>query len=130
MTNVQNLPIGRQEIQSSAIKPAFDLEERTGHFGELVIEFAAHIPKSAVTLPLISQIVRSGTSVGANYMEADGAITKKDFVHKLSIARKEAKETMHWLRMIAKANPIAIEEARALAQECRELVKIFSAILR
>lgn len=113
----------------SNAKPLYDLEERTARLGEWIISFATNIPKTIVTIPLIGQIVRSGTSVGANYMEADAAFTKKDFQHKLSIARKEAKETIHWLRMIAKAVPALIEEARKLAQECRELVKIFSAIL-
>ena len=110
-------------------KPLYDLEERTARLGEWILEFAATVPKTIITIPLIGQIVRSGTSVGANYMEADAAFTKKDFQHKLSIARKEAKETMHWLRMIAKAVPALIEIARKLAQECRELVKIFSKIL-
>jgi len=84
-------------------KGAFDLEERTAVFGEAVISFAKAIPQNAVTSPLISQIVHSSTSVGANYCEADDAGTKKDFKYKIGICRKEARETKHWLRMIAAA---------------------------
>jgi four helix bundle protein len=74
--------------------------------------------------------VRSGTSVGANYLEADAASSKKDFQHKISICRKEAKETRHWLRMIVYATPDKKEEARKLWQEAQEFVLIFSAILK
>ena len=83
----------------------YDLEERTGKFGESIIEFAKELPRSVVTIPLISQIIRSGTSIGSNYCEADCAETKKDFEHKIGICKKESKETKHWLRMIAKAVP-------------------------
>ena len=79
--------------------------------------------------PLISQIVRAGTSIGANYMEADAASTKKDFRHKISLCKKEAKETMHWLRMIAKADYEKSEKCRTLWKEAHELTLIFSAIL-
>ncbi len=79
----------------------FDLEERTAIFGEQVIHFANKIPKNTVMAPLISQFVASGTSVGANYCEADDAESKKDFRHKIGICKKEARETKHWLRMIA-----------------------------
>jgi four helix bundle protein len=93
------------QIPNPNVKRKYDLEERTAIFGEAVIDFAKGLPNTTVNRPLLSQIVRSGTSVGANYMEADAASTKKDFRHKISICKKEAKETMHWLRMIAKANP-------------------------
>lgn len=83
----------------------YDLEERTAKFGENIVEFAKRVPKNTVTIPLIGQLVKSGTSVGANYCEADCAETKKDFEHKMGICKKESKETKHWLRMIAKAVP-------------------------
>ena len=92
------------KIQNPNIKKKYDLEERTAKFGEDIIEFAKNIPDTPVIRPLVSQIVRSGTSIGANYMEADGAESKKDFQHKIGLCKKESKETMHWLRMIAKAN--------------------------
>src|SRR5271170_7694648 len=83
----------------------FTLEERTACFGEAVIAFAKRVPSNAVTLPLIGQLVRSGTSVGANYCEADDAESKKDFRHKIGLCRKESKESKYWLRMIAAAEP-------------------------
>ena len=66
-------------------KRKFDLEERTQKFGEEIIEFAKEIPKTVVTVPLIGQLVRAGTSVGSNYCEADCAETRKDFEHKLNL---------------------------------------------
>jgi four helix bundle protein len=110
--------------------PAYDLEERTGRFGETVIEFCLSLPAGAVTSPIISQLVRSGTSIGANYCEADEAESKRDFRHKAAICRKEAKETKYWLRMIAKAAPAYKSAARALWRETRELHLIFCAIIR
>lgn len=109
---------------------AYDLEERTARFGEAVIAYARKLPADHVTTPLISQIVRSATSVGANYCEADDAGTKKDFRHKIGICRREARETKHWLRMIAMAAPESKDPARDLWQEARELHLIFSKIWR
>ena len=108
----------------------YDLEERTGKFGEAVIDFVRTLLKDEVNRPLISQLVRSATSIGANYLEADGAESKKDFRHKIAICKKEAKETRHWLRMIAKANPNKKEECRKLWQEANELTLIFSKIFK
>ncbi|MCK5084817.1 MAG: four helix bundle protein, partial [Candidatus Pacebacteria bacterium] len=73
----------------------FDLEERTAEFGENIIKFAKKIPKNTITIPIITQLIKAGTSVGANYCEADGAESKKDFEHKMGICKKEAKETKH-----------------------------------
>ena len=111
-------------------KPEFDLEERTAVFGEAVIRFAKTIPKNPVTTPLISQLVRAGTSVGANYCEADDAVSKKDFKNKIGTCRKEARETKLWLRLIAAAEPDFKTEARKLWQEAKELHLIFAAIWR
>jgi four helix bundle protein len=108
----------------------FNLEDRTGRFGEQVILFAKRIPHSSVNSPLISQLVRAATSIGANYCEADNAESKKDFRHKISLCRKEARETKHWFRMIATAEPLLKPPARPLWQEAHELCLIFSAILR
>ncbi len=108
----------------------YDLEERTARFGETIIAFSKTIPHSPVTLPLISQLVRSGTSVGANYCEADDAGTKKDFRYKIGICRKEARETKHWLRMIAAAVPNPKDRAKPLWQEAKELHLIFAAVVR
>ncbi len=107
----------------------YDLEERTAHFGEQIIEFCLKLPCSPVSGPLITQLVRSGTSLGANYCEADDAESKKDFRHKIALCRKEARETKYWLRMIAKAALIGKTAARALWTEARELHLIFAAIV-
>jgi four helix bundle protein len=109
------------EAQSSNVKKAYDLEERTTRFGESIIDFVKTLPKDPINNQLIGQIVRSGTSIGANYMEADGAESKKDFRHKIAICKKEAKETKHWLRMIAKANPDRKNECKNFWSEAQEL---------
>ena len=83
----------------------YDLVERTAKFGENIIEFCKELPDNPINRILIGQAVRSGTSIGANYMEADAAASKKDFRHKIGLCKKESKETMHWFRMMSKANP-------------------------
>jgi four helix bundle protein len=111
-------------------KMEYDLEERTARFGEAIIDFAKRTPKSTVTVSLISQLVRSGTSVGANYCEADDGVSKKDFRNKIGICKKEARETKHWIRMIVSAVPELKDEARPLWQEAKELHLIFVSIFR
>lgn len=106
---------------------AFDLEERTAKFGEDVIRFAKRVPLNAVSQPLVGQMVRAGTSVGANYGEANDAESRKDFRHKIGICRKESK---HWLRMIAVAVPELAADTRRLWQEAKELNLIFGKIRR
>lgn len=111
-------------------KGKYDLEERTAKFGGAVVLLAKKIPDTPVTRPLITQGVRAATSIGANYCEADDAESRKDFIHKIGICKKEARETKHWLRMIAIAVPELKEEARKLRIEARELHLIFNAITR
>ncbi|MBI3627857.1 MAG: four helix bundle protein [Candidatus Sungbacteria bacterium] len=108
----------------------YDLEERTAKFGEDIIEFAKEIPKNVVTIPLISQLIRAGTSVGANYCEADSAESRKDFEHKLGISKKEAKESRHWLRMVIKASPELDGKSKRLSQEAHELQLILITIIK
>lgn len=108
----------------------YDLEERTAKFGEEIIKFAKKIPENSVTRPLIPQLVRAGTSVGANYCEADDAESRRDFNHKIGICKKEARETKYWLRMIVVAVPDLKDEARKLWTEAKELNLIFNAIVR
>lgn len=108
----------------------FNLEERTAKFGEKIIEFCKKIPKSSITDPLIIQLIKYGTSVGANYSEADDAESKIDFKHKIGITKKEARESKHFLRMIVTAVPSLKEEARPLWQEAKELNLIFNTIYR
>lgn len=108
----------------------YDLEERTARFGENIIEFLKKIPKNNITNSLVTQLARSGTSVGANYCEADCAETNKDFIHKMGICKKESKESKHWLRMISKATPELSSEARILWREANELNLIFITIVK
>ncbi len=107
----------------------YDLKERTARFGENVISFVKEIRPTPLNSPLLAQIIRSGTSVGANYMEADCGKSRKDFIHKLSIARKEAKETMYWARMLHTTNPEKQNECMRVYNEGQELVRIFSSII-
>ena len=115
---------------SNAKKTKYDLEERTAKFGENIIQFAKNIPDSTITKPLISQLIRAGTSVGSNYCEADCAETRKDFEHKLGICKKESRETKHWLRMIVMAAAQLKDGARPLWQEANELNLIFTTIVK
>ena len=124
MTNDQSSP----NAQSPKLK--YDLEERTLKFSETIVDFSRKIPRNSITNPLISQIVRAGTSIGANYCEADEASSKKDFVNKISIAKKETKETKYWLRVIIHTVPELKEQARPLWQEAQELNLILAAIIR
>lgn len=114
----------------TSVGKVFDLEERTARFGEAVILFAKTVKRDPVNTPLVSQLVRAASSIGANYAEADDAESKKDFRHKIGICRKESRETKHWLRMIAASDPERKQEARALWQEAKELNLIFGAIRR
>ena len=108
----------------------YDLAERTALFGEAIIDFAKTIPVNRVTERLISQLAGAGTSVGANYCEADDAVSKKDFRHRISICKKEARETKYWLRMIGAAVPEMKPQCRELWQEAKELHLIFASIWR
>lgn len=106
----------------------YDLEERTAKFGETIIRLCRNTAHDTITKPLISQLIRSGTSVGANYMEANGASSRKDFKNKIFICKKEAQETKHWLRMLAECVPEKKEEIRKIWKECQELTLIFQKI--
>lgn len=108
----------------------YDLEERTAKFGESIIELCKKASKNPVTIPIISQLIRSGTSVGANYSEANGASSRKDFKNKIFICKKEAIETKYWLRMLSKAEQDLKEDCRKIWQEAQELTLIFSKIAK
>jgi len=109
-------------------KKQFDLEERTAKFGKSIIGFCTKLSINLITEPLIKQIIRSATSIGANYMEANGSDSKKDFKNKISICKKEAKETTHWLRMMSITFPNNRDELRRYWKEAHELSLIFGAI--
>jgi four helix bundle protein len=123
----EGLAVVREEPET---KRVYDLEERTALFGEAVIDFAKMIPQDAVTNRIISQLVGAATSVGANYVEADDAVSKKEFLKSIGTCRKEARETKHFLRMIVRAVPELKPQARTVWLEAKELHLIFSKIWR
>ncbi|MFH1225847.1 MAG: four helix bundle protein [bacterium] len=108
----------------------YDLEERTAKFGENIIRFCKKIPLGPITMPIVNQLIKAATSIGANYCEADDAESGKDFKHKIGICKKEARETKHWLRMIAITCPDCVVETRKFWQEAKELNLIFNSIVR
>jgi len=108
----------------------FDLEERTAKFAERVIDYAKKLPRDIKFQPIISQLIRAATSIGANYCEADDAQSKKDFCHKIYLCKKEARETKYWLRIIARTFDAFKDEAKVLWKEAQELNLIFAAIIR
>ena len=111
-------------------KRVYDLEERTARFGEAIIDFAKAIPQNPITNRIITQLIGAATSVGANYVEADDAVSKKEFLKNIGTCRKEARETKHFLRMIVRAVPELKPQARTLWLEAKELHLIFSKIWR
>ena len=106
----------------------YDLEERTAKFGERIIAFCRSVKSDKLSDPILNQLIRSGTSVGANYMEANGASSKKDFQNKISICKKEVQETKHWLRMVKSFLPDKVEIVESLWKEAQELTLIFQKI--
>jgi len=108
----------------------FDLEERTTLFGKRVIRLCKSLPRNAINSRLISQIVGSAGSIGANYREANDALGKKDFAHRVRIARKETKEAIHWLELIEEAEPSFGLRMQDLKKEAVELRNILSAIIK
>ena len=111
-------------------KTVYDLEERTARFGEAVIDFAKTIPQGPTTDRIISQLIGAATSVGANYIEADDSVSKREFLKCIGICKKEARETKHFLRMAVRAVPKLKSTARELWLEARELHLIFAKIWR
>lgn len=107
----------------------YDLEERTARFAESIVAFANQIPKNLITVPIISQLVRAGTSVGANYCESIGASSRKDFKNKIHICSKEVQETKYWIRLTINAVPTLKESAAPIRQEAQELTLIFTKII-
>lgn len=108
----------------------YDLEERTAKFGEDIIIFVKQLPRNDITKRLIPQLIGAATSVGANYCEADCSESNKDFVHKMAIANKEAKESKHFLRMVSQACEEHSDRSEELLQEAHELNLIFTTIIK
>lgn len=108
----------------------FDLEKRTMNFSQELVMFLKSCPKTQITNPLIDQCLRAGTSVGANYREANGGSSKRDFFNKIFICKKEAKETLYWLELLGKTLDDGKDKinCRKLWSEAKELVLIFGKI--
>ncbi|MCD6553628.1 MAG: four helix bundle protein [Chloroflexi bacterium] len=106
----------------------FDIKERTFLFGVRIVKLVNVLPRSIAGIEIGRQVIRSGTSIGANVEEADGAESKKDFIHKMSIARKEVRETRYWLRII-QTSLLDNAEVADLIQESDQLVRILSRII-
>jgi four helix bundle protein len=115
---------------NGAPRHPFDLEERTACFGEAIIRFAKRLPRSPANDRLVGQLVGCGTSIGANYCEANERVSKKDFRNTIGRCVKEAKETKYFLRLIAAAEPGLADSARALYREAKELHLIFATMYR
>jgi four helix bundle protein len=107
----------------------YDLEERTFSFAKEVINFVNALPKSIANIEIIKQVIRSSGSVGANYIEANEALGKKDFAMRVKICRKEAKESIYWLRLIEVRGEEVEKRKQALISEATELMKIFGSIV-
>jgi four helix bundle protein len=108
----------------------YDLEERTTQFAKTVIRLCKSLPRNPINDRLINQLVESASSVGANYREANDALGKKDFIQRAKIARREAKESQHWLECIMEANQNSKSAVLLLLKEVNELKRILSAIIR
>lgn len=118
-----------KQIQKQQGPKQYDLEDRTLAFAKAVRGFATRLPKTAANIEDGKQVIRSSGSVGANYIEANESFSKKDFVMRMKICRKEAKETRYWLQLFDIADPILASERLRLTQEVTELLLIFSAII-
>lgn len=105
------------------------LEERTTEFAKRVVRLCKVLPRDEINRRLVGQIIRSSGSIGANYREANEALSKKDFLYRMRISRKESKETGHWLELIEEANPDLVVRMQGLSEEVVEFRKIFSAII-
>ncbi|HBI16978.1 MAG: hypothetical protein UR60_C0022G0018 [Candidatus Moranbacteria bacterium GW2011_GWF2_34_56] len=107
----------------------FDLEDRTLEFAKRIIRMCKVLPNNTVNFKLIDQIIRSAGSIGANYREANDSLSKKDFLMRMKIARKESKETEFWLNLIIEANKDMELKINNLLVESIEIKKILSSII-
>ncbi len=115
-------------MTNSGNSKSYDLEERTAKFGGNVVSFCKTITLDTINKPIIVQLIRSATSIGANYLEANGASSKKDFANKIFICKKESQETRHWLRMFLVCQDDKKAVIKSLTQEASELSMIFNKI--
>jgi four helix bundle protein len=129
MTHATNNSEGPED-RSDGHSRTFDLAERTARFGEAAIRFCRSTTTDTITQPILRQLVRAATSVGANYVEADEAGSKKEFRNRISVCKREARETQYWLRMLVAAVPLQRDPARDLWREAEELILILGTIYR
>ena len=111
-------------------KTIYELEERTLQFSKEIIAVGRKLLKDFMMRDLVSQVIRSGSSVGANYREANEGISKKDCIHRLRIARKECKETTYWLELLKASAPQMSCRLDELIDESRQIRNVLSAILK
>lgn len=116
-------------MNSKTAKLQAKLLERTFNFSEKLIKTIVKLPNNSVNLILRKQVIRSGTSIGANYREACEAESSKDFVHKLRISKKESRETEYWLELMIRTNSNSVNVLQELVNESKEFTKIFSSII-
>lgn len=116
-------------LQNRPKNSTFDLEDRTLEFAKRIIRMCKDLPNNTVNFKLIDQIIRSAGSIGANYREANDSLSKKDFLMRMKISRKEAKETNFWLELIIEVNPDFKDKITGLLAESVELKKILSRII-
>jgi four helix bundle protein len=108
----------------------YDLEDRTLKYAKQIISFVSLLPQTTANVEIKKQLIRSGSSVGANYIKANESLSKKDFSMRIKICRKEAKESIYWLKLIEVSSDDYEELRRQLIQESNELMKIFGSILQ
>jgi len=114
----------------SEVTKKYDLEERVEKFGESIIDLCKSARLTVVSEPIIRQLIKSATSMGANYQEANGASSRRDFCNKISICKKESQETRHWLRMFVRYYQDKAATVQPLQEECRQLIMIFATIYK
>ena len=116
------------EFTRNQNRKRYDLEERTLEFAKGVIEFVKTLPRTAANTEIAKQVIRSSGSIGANYIEANGSLSKKDFAMRIKICRKESKETSYWLKLAELKNSDGENKRGVPIGEAMQLTKIFSSI--
>lgn len=106
-----------------------NLEKRLLEFAKKVAEFCKKIPKDSINYGFTSQLARSSSSIGANYIEANESLSKKDFYHRIKICRKESKETVYWFEIVGYHNSQLLDESNILKSEASEYLRLFSSII-
>ena len=115
--------------ENSGLNKSYDIKIRSFEFALEILKFVSSLPKTVICRELGKQLIRSGTSVGANIEEADGSLSKKEFVYKIGLSLKEAKETKYWIKLLIDSGIPRKESAELLFKESEELVKIFGKII-